>query len=616
MAKRLVNESLTAGHDTVLDGTGNSSIDKLEGKVNNARRLGAKRVSAKYVTLDTDEAIRRSDARGARTGRVVPHSVIRGTHASVSRVVEQAVTRRIFDDLEVWDNNGPTPRKIFEQIGNQTTVYDQGAWEDFLAKGSGGERAVGGVVVTAVSDLVSDSRNLAGLDDRRHLDGELVVRRLVVRGLRHPAVDVVDAGGDRQLHAGQVVGRHGGHEVQHRHPGHPDQKVHGKWASGRLSPVRGELKSGTVENNLSVGALNDHTVGAPKDGAWEDGAGVGDASAGRLLTSGGVTQEEAAQNLDRLAQESFDRAGGEPLPGQDWYEEGGAHAREHADEFGIDQEVAIGMTAAQSPMTEWSQNQVNADVAMDAVSRKNEVIPDDAMSYLTTSTHGKKALAKDGVELAEGETLASLYAKSPRSAAIAASQYGSTMDPARAQRLGLRQPIKTTASAGMPPWETSLRMGMSGDPGSVDGLLNGPKVRSFRNNLSDPFNSEDITIDTHMQRAATNTPGRRDQNWRSVKRDSTQMTSSPSYKGGADVGAHAALADSVRTATSRFNARNGTSLRPSQFQAVTWVEQIRQYPLERAKNVIAGKEPEALLGGPDRWSNQYGSGIITGVTDT
>lgn len=134
IGKRIQGEAVARGFSFVADGTGDSGIEKLAGKVAQYRSGGA-RIIARYVTVDTDEAIRRADARGVKTGRYVPHTVIRDTHADVSRTFEAAIERGIFDEFELWDTNFQPSRKIVEGRGRELIIHDREAWERFLAKG-------------------------------------------------------------------------------------------------------------------------------------------------------------------------------------------------------------------------------------------------------------------------------------------------------------------------------------------------------------------------------------------------------------------------------------------------------------------------------------------------
>jgi len=136
ISKQIMGKGLKQNYNTMLDGTGDSSLEKLKKKTDAARAAGH-RVRAVYLTVDTNEAIRRSDARAEKSGRKVPHEAIRAIHSSVSRVVPQAIKAGLYDDFELWDNNavGKPPKRIARAKGTKLEVLDEKAWAAFLAKG-------------------------------------------------------------------------------------------------------------------------------------------------------------------------------------------------------------------------------------------------------------------------------------------------------------------------------------------------------------------------------------------------------------------------------------------------------------------------------------------------
>lgn len=137
MAKRLTAESLQSSYHTVLDGVGNGSLASLRSKIETARANGARRVVGDYVTVDTDEAVRRALLRGERSGRHVPESIIRRTHATVSDTFREASQTNLFDELRLFDNNGDTPRLIYERRDGVERILDPDAYDSFLRKGPG-----------------------------------------------------------------------------------------------------------------------------------------------------------------------------------------------------------------------------------------------------------------------------------------------------------------------------------------------------------------------------------------------------------------------------------------------------------------------------------------------
>lgn len=135
MAQDAVTEATNRGLDFTLDGAGAGGYDSMKERTDNARR-GGHHIHAIYVTTDTNEAVRRANARGKVTGRYVPEPIMRAAHASVSQTFRDAVQKGgLFDSAELWDNNGEAPSLVGEmKPGQPFQVHDQAAWERFLAK--------------------------------------------------------------------------------------------------------------------------------------------------------------------------------------------------------------------------------------------------------------------------------------------------------------------------------------------------------------------------------------------------------------------------------------------------------------------------------------------------
>lgn len=136
IAKRATHEAAARHLSYTLDGTGDSDYDKLLHKVGEAR-MGGHKVVAHYVTVDTDEAVRRSNARAAKTGRMVPETTIRVTHQQVTNTFARAAANNIFDEATLHDNNGTKPVLVgSKKPGGQWTVKNMNAWDRFLDKGT------------------------------------------------------------------------------------------------------------------------------------------------------------------------------------------------------------------------------------------------------------------------------------------------------------------------------------------------------------------------------------------------------------------------------------------------------------------------------------------------
>jgi predicted ABC-type ATPase len=136
LAKRLQNRAIKNNQDIVLDGTGDSSINKLARKINEARDAGYK-VNAVYVSIPTEMAWERSQKRAlGQEKRYVPEYVVRGTHRDVSQTFPLAVQGGIFDTVSLWDNSGSSIKLIGSGSGSNFNVSDNSGYEAFLAKGA------------------------------------------------------------------------------------------------------------------------------------------------------------------------------------------------------------------------------------------------------------------------------------------------------------------------------------------------------------------------------------------------------------------------------------------------------------------------------------------------
>jgi predicted ABC-type ATPase len=121
--------------DIVLDGTGDSKIDKLTAKVNEAAQAGYK-VKATYVTIPTEVAWERSVKRAVTEKRFVPEGIVRGTHSAISQVFPQAIEKGLFTEVRLFDNSGSRPVLIGQGTGSNFQVIRPDLYSDFLAKGN------------------------------------------------------------------------------------------------------------------------------------------------------------------------------------------------------------------------------------------------------------------------------------------------------------------------------------------------------------------------------------------------------------------------------------------------------------------------------------------------
>ncbi len=138
LSKEMFQESIDSGRNTQLDGTGDSSLEKLRSKVASAREAssakGGTKVIADYITIDTEEAVRRARRRAIQTGRSVPEEVVRQTHASISKIFPDILDENLFDDIKLWDTAFDPPKLILRKVDGVLEIYDEAAYERFLLK--------------------------------------------------------------------------------------------------------------------------------------------------------------------------------------------------------------------------------------------------------------------------------------------------------------------------------------------------------------------------------------------------------------------------------------------------------------------------------------------------
>lgn len=99
--------------------------------------------------------------------------------------------------------------------------------------------------------------------------------------------------------------------------------------------------------------------------------------------------------------------------------------------------------------------------------------------------------------------------------------------------------------------------------GNPDELLNGPKVRSFYNNIGRPTDNDDVTIDVHMVQGYAND---------SEKRNDSTLMGSPAYHT-VQIGPTPAVADAIRESA----AERG--IVANQAQAIAWLQWRAEHTL-------------------------------------
>lgn len=147
LAKRFAEVACKENLNVIYDGTGDGSPNSVQKKIDMAKQRGYK-TEAKYVTIDTDEAVRRNQARyddafaKGETPRYVPEKYVRSCHAKVTDI--SVIKASAFDSIEVWDNNGPRgQQKLVATGGNgkglKPVAGQESAFKSYLSKGTKGE---------------------------------------------------------------------------------------------------------------------------------------------------------------------------------------------------------------------------------------------------------------------------------------------------------------------------------------------------------------------------------------------------------------------------------------------------------------------------------------------
>lgn len=138
LAKKIQKKGSQGSYNTLLDGTGDSSYEKLKAKVQKMRDSGQK-VEGHYVTVPTEMAIERNRARAKKTGRLPPEGMVRRCHASVSNVLGKALKDGLFDEVSLYDTSaGGEAVKVVSGKGKSYKIHDAKLFKSFLDKAKEG----------------------------------------------------------------------------------------------------------------------------------------------------------------------------------------------------------------------------------------------------------------------------------------------------------------------------------------------------------------------------------------------------------------------------------------------------------------------------------------------
>ena len=294
----------------------------------------------------------------------------------------------------------------------------------------------------------------------------------------------------------------------------------------------------------------------------------------RLSSTAGVTAEQATANVVDM----FNKSSTETREfGAPWYSQAHEFNGAMARQYGLDEHVVTGITAALSPGQFWDSNQMGTRSVCAAFAEPDKVITQDLADKFNAKDDG----VRHGITVEAGETF---------------GKYLNDPDTTRAASILIAVDTHMGIGKSYDNLDKAVAMARENDPSMINDTLGGAKVRSFFNNMEDPT-GPDVTVDIHMMRAMVNGDNPAGEHYidgghdriRTVNDQVNTLTSTPSFHG-ASVGAYPVMADVVRAATAQINEANGTTYSPSQVQAIVWGQQLQDYDPARMVAVNKGKE--------------------------
>jgi hypothetical protein len=257
---------------------------------------------------------------------------------------------------------------------------------------------------------------------------------------------------------------------------------------------------------------------------------------------------------------------------------------------GLSAERMAAVIAVLSPQSQWSANISAAYAVADITAHPERTLTEADAEKL--SGYKNPGAGKFEAGMTYGDITSGKYDSKDRQGAMAA-----------VLAVG-KYPSVSPGGSGYGKIETAFAIANGAD---IDTSVTGVKVRSFFNNINNNGGGNDVTIDSHMVEAAVGGRGDPDalksmadlylpvSKAGQAKYDAWQaggekgkiprfetvggriVGGSPSYAG-ATIAAYPVLADAVRNAAAFVNDRDGTSYSPAEFQAITWVQQLKDYP--------------------------------------
>lgn len=135
VSKLAMRVALAHRYHVLVDTVGNSGPGNFASKIKAAQDAGHA-VSVHYATVPTEEALRRANARGRKTGRYVPESYLRSAHKAVSERFVNDIQHLPHVHLQVFDTSSAPAKVIAEKKAGSDSmaIADRRAYRQFLGK--------------------------------------------------------------------------------------------------------------------------------------------------------------------------------------------------------------------------------------------------------------------------------------------------------------------------------------------------------------------------------------------------------------------------------------------------------------------------------------------------
>lgn len=295
----------------------------------------------------------------------------------------------------------------------------------------------------------------------------------------------------------------------------------------------------------------------------------------------------------------------------DWYPWVNRWAHEEGDRSGFPPEAIMAATAALSPSTDWPSNVAWATATANAIRNQDTIVVTKEMlasqEAAALSSHQAKIKIHERENaklIVEGKEPKPFTIKPPVTGELTHLE-GKTLaevtDPTEAAKIirgiheadgksvkqlggmaGLGDPNNKAKPQSFPNMAKAISILRNPTPENIDTQLGGNhKVRSFFQNMRDPFNTKqaDVTVDSHHIGLAIGLP---------VTGESTTMKSIydvPTSRATGLVGTYPITVEATRMATERINKKHGTNYTPNQVQSITW----------EAQRALYDKKPAAMI---------------------